>query len=357
MIMAGGTGGHVYPGLAVGRYLREHGARVVWMGTRYGLEAKVIPQEGIDIDFINISGLRGKGLFGWMLLPLRLTLAMTQAARLILRNKPKAILAMGGFASGPGALMAWLLRKPLLIHEQNAVAGFTNRVLSVIASRVLCGFPGAFPARPDAIHVGNPVRLDLFSLAAPEQRLESHSGQLRILVIGGSQGAQFFNKIIPAAIAAIPEAKRPQVIHQAGPRWLEETKACYSNLISEQQRIEVKPFIENMKEAYDWADVIVCRSGAMTVAEVAAVGLAAILVPFPSAVDDHQTANARFLADRDAAVLIQERDLSAERLAEMFMELHENRQVILEMSQKARSCAMPDATEHVANLCMEVMNA
>ena len=354
MIIAGGTGGHVYPGLAVARYLREQGVDVVWMGTRQGLEASEVPAAGFRIRWITIKGLRRRGALGWVLLPFRLALAMTQALIILLRERPGVVLAMGGFVAGPGAIVARMLRKPLIIHEQNAVPGLTNRILAFFATYTLSGFPAAFGAMASARHVGNPVRPEIGRIPEPEKRLAGRSGPLRLLVLGGSQGARAFNEFLPRAIGAMPPEARPEIVHQCGTRWFTETDAAYRRHGVEAR---VLPFIDDMAAAYQWADLVICRAGAMTVAELAAAGVAAILVPYPHAVDDHQTANARYLADHDAAILLPERDLSVSRITELLREFAENREVIEKMAVAARGSAILDATDTVAGVCMEAFHA
>jgi UDP-N-acetylglucosamine--N-acetylmuramyl-(pentapeptide) pyrophosphoryl-undecaprenol N-acetylglucosamine transferase len=354
MIMAGGTGGHVFPALAVARTLHDQGVRIVWLGTRKGIEARVVPAAGFELETISIRGLRGGGLLRWLLLPMRLNIAMFQALRILRRHKPDAVLAMGGFASGPGSLMASALRIPLLIHEQNAVAGFTNRWLAQIADIVIAGFPAAFGERPGVRVLGNPVRREIVALPSPELRLAGRHGRLRLLMVGGSQGAQVFNQVVPEAMRALPEASRPQVWHQTGKRDEASVAAAYRAFLPDAR---VTAFIEDMAAAYAWADVVVCRAGAMTIAELAAAGIAAILVPFPHAADDHQTANARFLETRDAALLVPQPEFTPARLAELLTSLAANRTLVLRLAVNARACATTDATEAVAQLCREVAHA
>ncbi len=354
LIIAGGTGGHVYPALAVARELRAQGVTVVWAGTRRGLEARVVPAAGFEIEWITIRGLRRTGWLSWLLLPLRLAVAMFQSWRILRRRRPDAVLAMGGFVAAPGGLVARVLRRPLLIHEQNAVAGLTNRWLAYIADTVMCGFPEAFGTLPGARHVGNPVRAEILALPLPAERLSDRTGPLRVLVIGGSQGASVFNKIMPEAVAALSHQYAPEVWHQTGRTERERTDRAYRSTAA---KAKVTAFIDDMAQAYAWADVLVCRAGAMTIAELAAAGVAAILVPYPHAVDDHQTANARFLSDRDAAVLVTQAEFSAQRVAELLAGFAANRELLLRMASNARACAVPDATEAVARLCLEAANA
>ncbi|MFC1749248.1 undecaprenyldiphospho-muramoylpentapeptide beta-N-acetylglucosaminyltransferase [Pseudomonadota bacterium] len=357
MIMAGGTGGHVFPALAVANELRSRGVEVFWLGTRNGLEAKVVPEAGIDIEWVSISGLRGKGLIGWLLAPFRLTNAIAQSVAIIFRRRPMAVLGMGGFVSGPGGFVTWLLRKPLLIHEQNAIAGLTNRLLAKMAGKVLEAFPGTFKDIKSVIALGNPVREEIAALPEPAERFAKRDGALRLLVVGGSLGAQALNEIVPQAIAMMDAKQRPEVWHQAGQRNIEAAQAQYKALGVDGR---VNAFIDDMAEAYGWADIVICRSGALTVSELAAAGVGALLVPFPYAVDDHQTANARYLADADAAQLLPQAALSPEsmknRLSELMDDCQQGREQLLVMAQKARALAKPESTRCVADLCMEATN-
>ena len=357
LIMAGGTGGHVYPGLAVARALQAKGTEVIWLGTRKGLEARVVPQAGIEIEFISISGIKGRGLVQWALAPFRAAIALVQAMRILRRRRPSMVLSMGGFVAGPGGLMAWLFRRPLVIHEQNAIPGLTNRVLSVFARRILTGFPGVFPRFPKTLHTGNPVRESIRSLPEPQQRLNAHTGAMRILIVGGSQGARRLNQVVADVMHLWRDESAPEIWHQCGERLLPETRDRYGQRLLDKGHIRLVPFIESMEQAYEWADLVVCRAGAMTISELACAGMASILVPFPYATDDHQTANANYLVERDAAILVPEAQLSVERMHEVLHELDQNRQVIMQMSVHARACAMPDATDSVSKICREVMYA
>ncbi|MEM9057880.1 MAG: undecaprenyldiphospho-muramoylpentapeptide beta-N-acetylglucosaminyltransferase [Pseudomonadota bacterium] len=345
MIMAGGTGGHVFPALAVAERLRELSTPVVWMGTREGLEARVVPAHGLPIEWVSVSGLRGKGAAGWLLAPFRLVRALVQSLSILLRSKPAVVLGMGGFVTGPGGVAAWLLRTPLVIHEQNAIAGLTNRLLSRLASDVLAGFPNGFPPRANARTVGNPVRRDIAALPAPVERLAGRDGRPRLLVVGGSRGALALNRKVPAALAHLPDNERPSVWHQCGSKTLDEAEAAYAEAGVEAR---IDAFIDDMPAAYAWADLVVCRAGALTVAELGAVGVAALLVPFPYAVDDHQTANGQHLVAAGAAVLAPEATLDAESLAAALRKLLGDRERLLAMAQKARGTAQPDATEALA---------
>lgn len=354
LIMAGGTGGHVYPALAVARELAARSRDVVWLGTRRGLEARVVPAEGIDIEWINVSGLRGKGVATLLLAPYRLLRALFQALAIVSRVKPVAVLGMGGFASGPGGLAAWLLRRPLVIHEQNAVSGLTNRLLARLARVVLQAFPGSFSPRIGAITVGNPVRADIGSLPPPDERLRGRRGPPRLLVVGGSLGARALNTVVPEAVACLPEQQRPEIRHQTGERNADDAREAYARAGVD---AELCSFVEDMAEAYAWADVVVCRAGALTVAEVASVGLPAVFVPFPFAVDDHQSANARLLADVDAAVILRESELTPERLADVLKTWFADREALLARATRARGQARPDALERITAACLDLAGA
>lgn len=352
LIMAGGTGGHVFPALAVARELRARGAEVSWLGTRRGLEAEVVPAAGLSIDFIDIAGLRGKGLAGWLLAPWRLTVSLLQALRIVARRRPDVVLGMGGFVTGPGGVAAKLRGVPLIIHEQNAIAGLTNRLLARIADRVLEAFPDTF-AGESVQHTGNPVRSDILQLAPPAERYAQRQGRIRLFVLGGSLGAQVFNETLPKALALLPEAHRPEVRHQTGKRNLEHTELQYAEA---GVAAELLPFIDDMAALYGWADLVLCRAGALTVSELAVAGLPALLVPYPHAVDDHQSANGRYLAEAGAAELLPQSGLSAESLAavlNVYCESPERgRERLLEMAGKAKALAEPDATQRVAEICL-----
>lgn len=349
MITAGGTGGHVYPGLAVARALLAQGIPVVWMGTRKGLEARVIPEAGIEMAWLEVNALRGKGWQALLFAPLNLARALWQSLQIMRKYKPAAVLGMGGFVAGPGGLVAALMGKPVIIHEQNAVAGLTNKLLAKVSRRVLEGFPGTFAPAAKVMATGNPVRLDIASLPAPLERLADREDEpVHVLVVGGSLGAQALNRIVPQALAQMEPAIRPQVRHQAGVKNIDDARAQYQ---AAGVTAEVLPFIDDMAEAYAWADLVICRAGALTVAELAAAGVTAILVPFPYAVDDHQTANAKYLADHGAALLLQQRDLTPAVLAEHLTRLCADRTQLRQMSIKARELAKPHATAQVAAIC------
>lgn len=364
MIMAGGTGGHVFPALSLAAVLRERDCDIVWLGTRAGIEARLIPPTGIPVEWLEIGGLRGKGVATLLAAPLRVLRAVMQAVAAIRRHRPRVVVGLGGYVTGPGGLAAWLTRRPLVIHEQNAVAGFTNRVLAHFATCVLEAFEGSFGrrsfrrgwigARREIATVGNPVRTEFFGLPAPTVRFAERSGRvLRVLVVGGSQGAQRLNQVVPQAVASLAGKLTVQIRHQTGARMLEATRAAYAELGSAAASgICVEPFIDDMAAAYAAADLVICRAGALTVSELAAAGVAAILVPFPAAVDDHQTRNARFLVERGAAVLLPERELSAQRLADELLRFGADRLALLQMAERARELARPTAARDVADLCL-----
>ena len=351
LIMAGGTGGHVFPALAAARVLRERGFEPVWLGTQRGLEAKLVPAHHIEIEWISVSGLRGKGITTWLSAPFKMSQAVWQSLQVMRRRKPVVVLGAGGFVSGPGGVAAWLTRRPLVIHEQNAVAGMTNRMLSRLARRVLEAFPASFPASARAQQVGNPVRREIAAVRAPNERFAERTGPLRILVFGGSQGAARLNAVLPAAFAMIDAANRPQIIHQAGDRHIDAAREMYAK---HGVQADVRAFIDDMAEVYAWADLVVCRSGALTVSEIAAAGLGAVFIPFAAAVDDHQTRNAKFLVDAGAAVLIPESELTPVRMFEDLRALFAaGRTKLAEMASRARALAITDADVRLADACME----
>ena len=350
LVMAGGTGGHVYPALAVARALEAHSQSIVWLGTHRGLEATVVPAAGIDVEWINVKGLRRKGVVALLVAPLQLVWALLQALAIILRRRPTAVLGMGGFVSGPGGLAAWLTRRPLVIHEQNAAAGLTNRLLARLARVVLQAFPGSFNSSVVVETVGNPVREDIAAVPLPTDRYAGRQGPLRLLVLGGSQGALALNTTVPHALSMLPVPERPTVRHQCGERTLDVARNAYAEHGVD---AELTPYIEDMASAYAWADLVVCRSGALTVAELCAVGLPALFVPYPAAVDDHQTANARPMADAGAAVIIDESMLSAEVLAGQLREWLSSRDELQSKADKARGLARPKALLRITELCLE----
>ena len=348
LVMAGGTGGHVFPGLAVVDALRLRDVPVVWLGAEGGMEQRLVPMRGIAFEALRISGLRGKGWKHQLRMPFEILGAVLQACRVLRRLQPRSVLSLGGYAAGPGGLAAWWLGKPLLVHEQNRIPGMTNRVLANLARRVLTGFPDAFPRR--GLWVGNPLRASIASLAPPQQRLAGRQGRIRLLVLGGSQGARALNRLVPAALALLPVEERPEVVHQCGEKLLAEARQAYE---SAGVHARVVAFIEDMSEAYGWADLAVCRAGALTLAELTGAGLGALLVPFPNAVDDHQTANARWLSEAGAAELLPESTLTIELLGQRLRSLGTDRPRLLEMAISARGLARTDAAEAVANACIE----
>jgi len=354
LVMAGGTGGHVYPALAVARALQQQSQDVVWLGTHRGLESRVVPAAGIDIEWIRISGLRRKGLLALVVAPFALAWATTQALSVMFRRRPSAVLGMGGFASGPGGVAAWLTRRPLVIHEQNAAAGLTNRLLARLARVVLQAFPGSFNSRTDVETVGNPVREDIAAVPLPGARYPGREGPLRLLVLGGSQGALALNRTVPAALNLLPSELRPVVRHQCGERTIDTAREAYAGSDID---VELEPYIEDMASAYAWADLVVCRAGALTVAELCAVGLPALLVPYPSAVDDHQTANAQPMAAAGAAKIIQERDLTERSLSDDLKEWLAERSVLQSRADRARALATPDCLARITGILLKQAGA
>jgi UDP-N-acetylglucosamine--N-acetylmuramyl-(pentapeptide) pyrophosphoryl-undecaprenol N-acetylglucosamine transferase len=352
LIMAGGTGGHVFPALALARLLRERRLDVVWLGTERGLESRLIPAEGIALERLSVAGLRGKGALAWLAAPFRLTLALVQALKIMRRRQPLVVVGLGGFVTGPGGVAAWLTRRPLVIHEQNAVAGFTNRCLAHLARVVLEAFPDSFGPGVHARLIGNPVRRDITAVPPPRERFANRTGPVRLLVFGGSQGAARLNAVVPFALARLGSRLPFDVRHQAGERWLEEGRSAYARA---GVRADVRPFIADMAEAYAWADLVVCRAGALTVSELAAVGIGAVLVPFPGAVDDHQAHNAQYLVRESAAVVIADRELTAERLAAELERLCMGRGKLLAMAERARQLATPHAADEFAAVCLALL--
>jgi UDP-N-acetylglucosamine--N-acetylmuramyl-(pentapeptide) pyrophosphoryl-undecaprenol N-acetylglucosamine transferase len=346
LVMAGGTGGHVFPGLAVADYLHAHGWRVVWMGNPEGMEAKLVPMRGYEMAWVRFAALRGKGLLRKLLLPLSLLRGFWQALRELGRVKPNVVLGMGGYVTFPGGMMAALTGRPLVVHEQNSVAGLANRVLAGVAGRVLSGFPDVLK---QAEWTGNPVRAEIAGLPAPAQRYAARSGPLNVLVVGGSLGAQALNDAVPRALTLLAPEERPRVTHQSGAKQIDALRAAYAVAGLE---AELLGFIDDMAARYAAADLVVCRAGALTVAELAAAGVASVLVPFPHAVDDHQTGNARFLSEAGAAILLPQSELTPEKLAGLLREL--TREKLAAMAEKARTLAKPEATRVVAEVCMEV---
>jgi UDP-N-acetylglucosamine--N-acetylmuramyl-(pentapeptide) pyrophosphoryl-undecaprenol N-acetylglucosamine transferase len=349
LIMAGGTGGHIFPALAVAEVLRSSGWQVTWLGAPGSMEAELVPKHGYEIAWVRFSGLRGKGLLRKLALPFNLLVALVQSAVALFRYRPDVVLGMGGYITFPGGMMAALLRRPLLIHEQNSIAGLSNRVLAHVAQQVLSGFPEVLPC---ATWCGNPVRAEIAALPVPELRYAARSGALNVLVVGGSLGAQAINEVLPGALALLPEKSRPQVTHQTGKRHFDDVQKRYQQL---GVHADVRPFLDDMAQHYASADLVICRAGALTVAELAAAGVASLLIPFPYAVDDHQTYNAHFLSDRGAALLMQQSELTAEKLAQLLMET--SREKLLAMAVQARSVAKADAAQEVAHICKTMVEA
>lgn len=351
LIMAGGTGGHVFPGLALARYFRDQAIEVHWLGTQQGLESRLVKEAGIPLHFISISGLRGKGLKSLLTSPFKMSAALLQALQVIKQVNPDVVIGMGGFVSGPGGVASWLLRKPLIIHEQNAKAGLTNKILAKLAKRILEGFPTAFASQTKVVAVGNPVRDEIAHLPPPNERLSPPRTPLRLLVLGGSLGAKALNEIVPRALAQLNITERPQVFHQTGDMHFDAAKKAYAEV---GLAVELQPFITDMAKAYAWADVVLCRAGALTVAELCAAGLGAVFVPFPYAVDDHQTANANFMVKHEAALCIQQRELTEDRLAAIVAEFTHSPERRLAMAEAAYELRKVNVPEKIYKICQEV---
>ena len=346
LVMAGGTGGHIFPGLAVAQALREQGWNVHWLGAPGSMEERLVPPQGFPLETIDFSGVRGKGLLTLALLPLRLLKAFAQAWAVVRRVRPDVVIGLVGYISFPGGMMATLAGKPLILHEQNSVAGMANKVLANVASRVFCAFPNALPG---AQWVGNPLRQAFLQQPPPAERFAGRSGPLRILVVGGSLGAKALNDTVPQALALIPPEQRPQVRHQSGAKQMQALQASYA---AAGVQAELTPFIDDTASAYAQADLVICRAGASTVTELAAVGAAAIYVPFPHAVDDHQTTNARFVVDAGGGWVVQQTALSPEKLAHMIQNMQ--RSTLLETAQKAKMMQKTEATAAVVAACQEL---
>lgn len=345
LVMAGGTGGHIFPALAVAHKLRDAGWRVVWLGNPEGMEAKLVPQHGFEMVWVKFSALRGKGILRKLLLPLNLLRGFWQGLKAIRQVKPNVVLGMGGYITFPGGMMAALTGVPLVLHEQNSVAGLANKVLAGVADRIVTGFPNVLKKGD---WVGNPVRPEIAGIAPPAERFAERSGALRLLVIGGSLGAQALNEMVPKGMSLLAESELPQIVHQAGEKHIDALKANYAAVGVQAHCVS---FIEDMAGAYAWADLVICRAGALTIAELAAAGVASILVPFPHAVDDHQTGNAKFLVSVGGAFLLPQTELTPEAIA---LIRNYSRGQLLEMAEKARSMAKPDATEAVTQLCTDI---
>ena len=352
LIMAGGTGGHIFPALAVAEVLRSRDIPVVWLGSKGGMEERIVPRHGVPMVTLRVKGLRGKGAKTLLLAPFKLTLAVVEALRAIMMHRPRAVLGLGGFASGPGGIAAWLLRKPLYIHEQNAIPGMTNRWLARLSRCVMAGFPDSFrtvaTARP-VIYTGNPVRREIVAVAPPEERMAGRGGPIRLLVIGGSLGALKLNRAVPAALAELGEDEPVEVWHQCGARHLDVTRKAYGEAGIEAR---IEPFIDDMAEAYGWADLVIARAGALTVSELIQVGVAAILVPYPHAVDDHQSVNASVLVEVGAAQMVADAFMDGETLAGLLRPLIGDRRRLFAMATASASLKRPDAAAMVAEICL-----
>ncbi len=350
LIMAGGTGGHIFPGLAVAEVLRKRNIPVRWLGAEGGMETRTVPAAGIDLDVVAITGLRGKGLMRWVRMPFMLLRAVWHARRLLEANRPSCAVSFGGYAAAPGGIAAWTKGIPVLVHEQNRIPGMTNRLLTRFARKILQGFPGTFPEEISAIDSGNPVRHEVAAIAEPQIRLAGRTGPVRVLITGGSQGAQVLNTVVPGALKLLSPSASIEIRHQAGAKRVDEALEAYKEAGI---NADIQPFISDMAEAYAWADLVICRSGALTVAEIAAAGVASVLVPFAYAVDDHQTRNAEYLADAGAAVILAQSTLAPQILADALKPLLSDRDVLLTMATAARSKALPDAAEKVVEACQE----
>lgn len=355
LIMAGGTGGHVFPGLAVAHYLKTQGVEVHWLGTKQGLEASLVPEADIPLHMIRINGLRGKGAKIFLAAPFKILAAIWQSLKIIKKINPDMVVGMGGFASGPGGAAAFLSGKPLVIHEQNARAGMTNKLLAHAAKRVLQGFPGSFAPQSKLLHIGNPVREEIENLPPPQMR--GHQSNQRLLVLGGSLGAQALNNIVPYAIAQLKPQERPELWHQTGEKHFEAVKKIYEELGLNSDKIKIVPFIKDMAHAYGWANMVLCRAGALTVAELCTAGLGAIFVPFPHAVDDHQTANADFMVRRHAAVCIQQKELTDSRLAEVIQAFSASPEKRFAMAQAAYQLRKVNVAKQFYEILCEVMGS
>ena len=355
MIMAGGTGGHVFPALAVADQLRTANTRVSWLGTRRGIESELVPNHGIDINYMDIEGIRGRGVGALLKAPILLWRSIRQALSVLAEFRPQVVLGMGGFASGPGAVAARLKGIPVVIHEQNSVAGTTNRLSARIATRVMQGFPDTLRGGE---WCGNPVRPAIANLAPPQQRFAERKGATKLLILGGSRGALAINSMLPKALARIDSSVRPEVIHQTGRAHLQATIDDYQNLglNVKNGKINVVAFIDAMEDAYDWADFVICRAGALTLAELTSAGLGSLLIPFPFAIDDHQTSNGQLLVDQGAASMLQQSQLTPEILANEINSICNRPEQRLNMAMCARELAKNDAAQTVAKVCLEVAN-
>ncbi|MEM8845211.1 MAG: undecaprenyldiphospho-muramoylpentapeptide beta-N-acetylglucosaminyltransferase [Pseudomonadota bacterium] len=350
MILAGGTGGHVFPALAVANKLHDRGVPIIWVGTEKGIESRVVPAAGFQLLTMRVQGLRRKGFMQYVRAPIIILQALIESLKIIVTHKPCVLLGMGGFVAGPCALVGVLLRKPLVIHEQNSILGLTNRILAPICNKMFTGFP-ILKDKKKVEYSGNPVRESLTTISIPEVRLKDRTSAKRILVIGGSLGAMALNKIIPQAIEKISSTMQVEVWHQTGK---DRNKEVLNNYLKFTEDARVNEFIDDMSEAYQWADLIICRSGAITLAEVATVGLGAVLIPYPYAVDDHQTANARNFVSAGAAYLVSESDLNPYNLAELLISLLDNPKQLLAMSCAAKKLSAENASQRIADECIRL---
>lgn len=350
VIMAGGTGGHVFPGLAIANYLRQQNVEVHWLGTQQGLESRLVPEANIPLHFVAIGGLRGKGIKTLLSAPMRISTAIKQSLSIIKKVNPDVVIGMGGFVSGPGGIAAWLSRRPLIIHEQNAKAGMTNKLLALFSKRVLAGFPDAFKSTRKVIAIGNPVREEILALPAPKSHAPDR--RFRLLVLGGSLGAQAINDLVPRALAKLTREERPEVWHQTGDK-LEKTQQIYADLGVE---ANLTPFIKDMANAYAWPDMVLCRAGALTVAELCAAGLGAIFIPYPFAVDDHQTANAEFMVKHHAAICRQQAELTEDKLADIMRQFAQSSEKRLVMGQAAYALRKTDVAQQFYKIICEVVS-
>ncbi len=353
MILAGGTGGHIFPGLAVANELRARSVPVIWLGSDGGMETRLVPQHNIAIETIAVRGLRGKGVMGLINAPYVIVRSVFQAIGKVRQHNPRAVLSFGGFAAGPAGIAAWLLRKPLLVHEANRAPGFTNRVLAKVADRVLCGFPDSFKNIPSDV-VGNPVRSEIAAIHAPEQRLAGRTGAIRLLVLGGSQGARAINTAVPKVIAAMKGKVAFEVRHQCGEKMLADAKKSYEDA---GVPASVEAFIQDMAAAYGWADLVIGRAGALTVAELCAAGVGSILIPFPGAVDDHQASNAQYLKECGAGNWLRQTETLEHDLQQLLGEFCEDRNFLLQLAISARKAALPNATKDVADIVLSEAHA
>ncbi|MAJ91521.1 MAG: undecaprenyldiphospho-muramoylpentapeptide beta-N-acetylglucosaminyltransferase [Legionellales bacterium] len=355
LIMAGGTGGHVYPALAVADTLKLEGFKLFWLGSNNGLEKNIVPKHGYTLLKINVKGIRGKGIFHLLSAPFFIVASIFQALLVMVKIRPVIVLGMGGFASGPGGIAAWLMRIPLLIHEQNSIAGLTNRLLSPFAVSVMTAFPEVFKNSDKTIITGNPIRYEIEKISKPENRyINLKSKELRILVLGGSLGAEKLNKIVPATISSLGNEYVLKVKHQCGEKNFSKTQSIYKDY---NLNIDLTPYIDDMVHAYTWADLVICRAGASTISEITACGIASILIPYPFAVDNHQMSNAKYLSDQGAAILIEEEKCNIDKLKNILLDFINTPDLLLGMAKKAKNLSKPEATNNVAKLCIEVFYA